>query len=223
MSSIITGIVASAALFLVLYHAFQLLHHNPSETWWQASSVSSNAGTTSTTKGLRSDASSLIRRDFPQSSPSNTPFSDVFPDRKMVYDSNYLHGILEWFSYEFDGEYEEEKLRKYLAGEGYNLEYVEVEKLGSTVMIVTSANYPDTPIVVFRGSDLDDLQFTTTDVQQVYTPEFENAPIGIKIHSGFHKAMFTRHVVYEVEEVILSLLPEIDGESRVMVVGTSLG
>ena len=220
MSSIKTGIVAAVALFLVLSYSFLPHHHDPSKRFLRQSSIFISAGTSNTKKGPN-HVSTLRRREFPQSSPSSTPFSNVFPDRRMVYDSNRLHDILISFSY--DGiDFDERSLREYLAGDGYNLEYVEVEKLGSTVMIVTSEEYPNTPIVVFRGSDMDDLKFTTSDIQQANTPEFEKAPIGMKIHRGFHRAMFTRNVVYEVEEVVLSLLPESDGGS-VIVTGNSLG
>ena len=223
MSSFITGIVAAVTLFLVFSYSFLLHHHNPSETFLRQSSIFTSADT-SNTKGPHDAPTLLSKHEIPQSSPSSTPFSNLFPDRRMVYDSNRLHDILQMHSFAHDNiDFDERSFREYLAGDGYNLEYVEVEKLGSTVMIVTCENeYPNTPIVVFRGSDRDDLQFTTSDVQQVYAPEFENAPIGMKIHRGFHKAMFTRNVVYEIEEVILRLLRESDG-GRVIVTGNSLG
>ena len=151
-------------------------------------------------------------------SDPDTPFADTFPERQLVVDAMELQTLLLENTFV---DFNEKKFRRQLATNGFNLEYIDVEKPGATVMIVTAnLRYFKTPIVVFRGSqDVDD--WATNIKAEPVKAEFEGAPAGVKIHKGFHDGMFGGNVVNDIEERVLKILGK--KFKSVIVTGYSLG
>ncbi len=155
----------------------------------------------------------------PVTSSDKPSFSDTFPERRLVVDAMELQMLL--FDSTVNEYYSEAKLRRRLSTNGFTLEYIDLEKPGATVMIVTSnMRYFKTPIVVFRGTGDEDDVFTDLLAKLVDT-DFVNAPAGVQIHQGFHMAMFENKVVNDIEERVLKILGT--KYKNVVVTGYSLG
>jgi hypothetical protein len=148
---------------------------------------------------------------IPQQTVDTDAFANTFPDKNLV--ANLMQLSQDIFKVK-NGVSPQDAI----SNPNYESKFW-IEASFSTEAMIVTANDNTKPIIVFRGSEEREdwevnLNFPTE------KSEFVNAPDSVKIHRGFHSALFDQNVVSTLESKVLELIGT-DGD--VIVTGHSLG